>query len=418
MDIAEFRDRRFGAMPGTIDPADKFGDVFLVVDNFGDLYEKDNALGDRAIAIARQGLSYGVHVMTSASGWLVGQKQALLNVANARIQLRLSNPDETQMGTGMEHRRAARQTLDQPGFGVTRTGHELLIGLPEIVGSDGGRITTRDIGAVIAGQTGAAKFETLARLPERIALRDILIGYDSSATSVEAFDIPFAIGESALQPVALASGRIPNLLVVGRQGCGKTTTLAALGQALASRLSPEQAQITIIDPKTTLIGRIQGPNVRAYAYTPDGIDQALAEVVEIIHDRLPPSGLTQEELLIHRGWVGPHHFVLIDDEHELRAGGVVGKQATTAPLWNLIERGRETGLHVFATRLPGNWAGVSAMNPFIQKLTGSRAPTLFMDNDPQAVKVFGRTSAAQLPPGRGLLVTNDGVIEGILVGTP
>ena len=35
--------------------------------------------------------------MTSASGWLVGQKQALLNVANARIQLRLSNPDETQM---------------------------------------------------------------------------------------------------------------------------------------------------------------------------------------------------------------------------------------------------------------------------------------------------------------------------------
>jgi len=39
-------------------------------------------------------------------------------------------------------------------------------------------------------------------------------------------------------------------------------------------------------------------------------------------------------------------------------------------------------------------------------------------NDPQTVKVFGRTSAAQLPPGRGLLVTNDGAIEGVLVGTP
>jgi hypothetical protein len=58
------------------------------------------------------------------------------------------------------------------------------------------------------------------------------------------------------------------------------------------------------------------------------------------------------------------------------------------------------------------------MNPFIQKMTGSRAPTLFMDNDPQTVKVFGRTSAAQLPPGRGLLVNNDGAMEGILVGTP
>jgi hypothetical protein len=58
------------------------------------------------------------------------------------------------------------------------------------------------------------------------------------------------------------------------------------------------------------------------------------------------------------------------------------------------------------------------MNPFLQKLTGSRAPTLFMDNDPATVKVFGRTSAQQLPPGRGLLVKTDGVIEGVLIGTP
>lgn len=39
-------------------------------------------------------------------------------------------------------------------------------------------------------------------------------------------------------------------------------------------------------------------------------------------------------------------------------------------------------------------------------------------NDPQAVKVFGRTSAAQLPPGRGLLVANNGAMEGVLVGAP
>lgn len=70
IDIAEFRERRFGAgdSPGLgapTDPEDKFGDVFLVIDNFGDLYDKDSSLGDRAIAIARQGLSYGVHVITS-----------------------------------------------------------------------------------------------------------------------------------------------------------------------------------------------------------------------------------------------------------------------------------------------------------------------------------------------------------------
>ena len=58
--------------------------------------------------------------MTSATAWLVGQKQQLVNVSNARIQLRLSNPDETQMGEGFERRKAARNTLDRPGFGVTR----------------------------------------------------------------------------------------------------------------------------------------------------------------------------------------------------------------------------------------------------------------------------------------------------------
>ena len=419
MDVAEFRERRFGALAGgLIDPADKFGDVFLVIDNFGDLYEKDSSLGDRAITIARQGLSYGVHVMTSASGWLVGQKQALLNVANARIQLRLSNPDETQMGTGMEHRRAARHTLDRPGFGVSRTGHELLIGLPEVLAADGSRVGTREVGAVIAAQTGAGKVETLARLPERIALRQIMDRYSGSGETGEPFDIPFAIGESALQPVAIRTRRVPHLLIVGRQGCGKSSTLAAIGQAITARLSPQQAQITIIDPKTSLIGRIPDGNVAAYAYTADDIDRALEQIAAVMKDRLPPSGLTQEELLARQPWSGPHHFVLIDDEHELRPNGVVGKQAATAPLWNLIERGREVGLHVIAARLPGNWAGVSAMSPFLQKLTGSRAPTLFFDNDPQAVKVFGRTSAAQLPPGRGLLVTTDGVMEGVLAGYP
>ena len=419
IDVSEFRERRFSsAGGGGTDPADKFGDVFLVIDNFGDLYEKDSGMGDRAITIARQGLSYGVHVMTSATAWLVGQKQALLNVSNARIQLRLSNPDETQMGTGMEHRRAARQTLDTPGFGITRRGYELLVGVPEIAGPDGQRIPTRQVGRVVAGLTGADKLETLARLPERVPLSQIVAAYADTAEAADALNIPFAIGESALQPVALPTRALPNLLVMGRQLCGKTTTLAAIGQAIMSRSAPEQAQITIVDPKTTLIGKVQGPQVRAYAYTPDDIDDVIGELAEIMRDRLPPSGLTQEELLNRTSWEGPQHFVLIDDEQELRPNGVLGKPAATAPLWALIERSREIGLHVIASRLPGNWAGVSAMNPFLQKLTGSRAPTLFMDNDPATVKVFGRTSAQQLPPGRGLLVTTDGVIEGVLIGTP
>jgi hypothetical protein len=54
----------------------------------------------------------------------------------------------------------------------------------------------------------------------------------------------------------------------------------------------------------------------------------------------------------------------------------------------------------------------------LQKLTGSRSPTLFMDNDPATVKLYGRIASQQLPPGRGILVTTDGEMEGVLVGAP
>jgi type VII secretion protein EccCa/type VII secretion protein EccCb len=417
IDISEFRERRFGTeREGPTDPNDKFGDVFLVVDNFSDLYDKDAPTGDRLVTIARQGLSYGVHVITSATAWLVGQKQQLVNVSNARIQLRLSNPDETQMGEGFERRKAARNTLDRPGFGVTREGHELLVGVPEITATTGERVSTRGIGAVIANVTGAGRLERLARLPERIQLTQVFASFAESEAATDPLNIPFAISESALQPTFLPTRTVPNMLVLGRQQCGKTTTLAAFGQSIISRLGHEQAQITIIDPKTSLIGKIQGPHVRAYAYTADDIDEIIEGLAAILRDRLPPSGLSQEELMRRSTWEGPHHFVLIDDEQELRPHGVIGKVAATAPLWGLMERSREIGLHVIASRLPGNWAGVSVTNPFIQKMTSSRAPTLFMDNDPAAVKVFGRVSAQQLPPGRGLLVTTDGAMEGVLVG--
>lgn len=143
-------------------------------------------------------------------------------------------------------------------------------------------------------------------------------------------NIPFAIGETALRPVALPTRVVPNLLIVGRQSCGKTTALAALGKTIVERLTPEQAQITIIDPKTSLIGRVQGDHVRAYAYTADDIDTVIAELAQVLRDRLPPSGLSQQQLLTRGDWEGPHHFILIDDEQELRPHGVVGKGAATA----------------------------------------------------------------------------------------
>ena len=119
-----------------------------------------------------------------------------------------------------------------------------------------------------------------------------------------------------------------------------------------------------------------------------------------------------------RHWLLAALLLLGACAHDAPPGRSGASPAATAPLLPLIERSRQVGLHVIAARLPGNWAGQVVMNPFLQKMTGSRSPTLFMDNDPANVKVFARISAHQLPPGRGLLVTTEGDIEGVLVGTP
>ena len=111
--------------------------------------------------------------------------------------------------------------------------------------------------------------------PSGLQLSQVIAAFADTAAAADPLNIPFAIGESALQPAFLPTRTVPNMLVLGRQLCGKTTTLAAFGQAIISRFSPEQAQITIIDPKTSLIGKIRGPHVRAYAYTADDIDEVI-----------------------------------------------------------------------------------------------------------------------------------------------
>lgn len=53
-----------------------------------------------------------------------------------------------------------------------------------------------------------------------------------------------------------------------------------------------------------------------------------------------------------------------------------------------------------------------------ERLTAARRPNTYgMDNDPQN-RINRNVRAQTLPPGRGLLVSVDGDVEGVLVGLP
>lgn len=425
IDINEFRERRFGpgsdGLGGT-DPDDPYGDVFMVVDDFSDLYTADNMLGDRIIALSSVGPEYGVHVMTSASGWIHGQRQTLLQNSDVRIQLRLQNPGENEMGSAsLEARDAAKRTVNRPGFGLTESLHEMLVGMPQLSAADGSRIGTRELGARVAEVAGVTKHATLKRLPPAVALSAIL-AYDVEhrPPSQSAPSIAFAIGEQhELLPVQLDLTEHPGMMILGRALCGKSATLVAIGEAVMARFSPQEAQITIVDPKTGPLRDLHGPGyVQAYAYDQDEINEVLTTLArDVLLPRLPAKGLSQEELRALRPWAGPRHFVLIDDVQDLRPAQIhPALPPVGATLWKLMERARQIGLHVFTTKNSANF-GHLEMDAWVKTQRTAKVPTLFMDNDPQN-KVTRTIRAQALPAGRGLLVTNDSEVEGVLVGVP
>ncbi|MEI7715909.1 MAG: type VII secretion protein EccCb, partial [Mycobacterium sp.] len=426
IDLDGFRERRFGVGsdgPGGTDPRDPFGDVFVVVDDYDGLYAKDTVLGDRIISVSSRGPEYGVHVICSAGGWIHGQRQSLLQNATARIQLRLADPSESQMGhSSIESREAARRTMNRPGFGLTDSLHELLVGVPALTdATTGAWVDVTEIGARIAEVAGVTKHASLQRLPRRVALRSILDD-EAAHPSGDDLSIAFAIGERHnLGPVPLRLRESPGLVILGRQGCGKTTSLAAIGAAVMNRFGPDQAQLTLIDPKTAPHGLrdLHAPGyVRAYAYEQDEIDEVITELAQqVLLPRLPPKGLNQEELRALEPWEGCRHFVLIDDVQDLRPDqGYPPKPPVGAALWKLMERARQIGLHVFTTRNSANWATLT-MDPWMRFQTSAKVAQLYMDNDPEN-KISRVVRAQALPPGRGLLVGVDGDVEGILVGSP
>ncbi|GAT07621.1 type VII secretion protein EccCa [Mycolicibacterium novocastrense] len=423
-DINEFREQRFGPGSdglGNTDPSDRFGDVFLVIDDFADLYSRDTVLGDRIVALSGIGPQYGVHVVATGGGWTYGQRGTLVQNSNVKIQLRLAEPGENQMNNAsMEGREAARKTLDLPGFALTNSLHELLIGVPEIVGRDGQRIATRDIGKVVAEVSGTPKHATLMRLPKEVALAQIL-EFDRQQRPQRELSIAFAIGEQhELRPVPISLRDHPGMMIMGRQGCGKSSTLMAIGEAVMDRFSPDEARLTIIDPKVGPLQNLIAPEyVHAYAYEQDEIDEVITHLArEILLPRRPPTGLSQEELRALKPWEGPRHFVLIDDVQDLRpAQSYPGppKDPVGSALWKLMESPRAIGLHVFTTR-SGNWATME-MDPWVRYQRAAKVAMLYMDNDPQQ-RISQTIRAQALPAGRGLLMTDDTSAEGVLVGIP
>ncbi|MEB3034492.1 type VII secretion protein EccCb [[Mycobacterium] nativiensis] len=349
------------------DPA---GHVFLVIDGWAGLCREFDVEA-RIVALAGRGLSYGVHVVLSASRW-AEVRPALRDLIGTRIELRLGDPAESEL----DRRQAQRVPRDRPGRGLTPDGLHMLVARP-------------DGWEPVHGNAVAPRIALLPAVVDRATLTGM------------AGDRPvLGVDERELGPVTVDFGRRPHLLILGDNECGKTATLRTLCRELVRTHTAEQVQLLVVDYRRGLLGVVETEYLAGYAMSAPALNALLPGLIDRLSERMPGADLTPQQLRDRSWWSGPQLYVLVDD-YDLVA------TAAGNPLTALLEylpHAGDLGLHLVVARRSGGVAR-AMYEPVLAALHDLGAMGLVMSSDPGDGPLIGSVRPGPLPPGRGVLVT-------------
>jgi ESX secretion system protein EccC len=377
--IARYRQQR-AERPAASDE-DPFGDVFLIVDGWAGMRHESEGIEESITALAVQGLSFGVHVVLSASRW-AEIRPSLKDQLGTRIELRLGDPADSELD-----RRQARQVpLGRPGRGLCREGLHMLIALP----IDGGELPHRH------GESGAPR---IPLLPTRVDYATVV----QRAGDTFGAGVLLGIEERRLQPVAVDFEHDTHLLVIGDNECGKTATLRTLCREIVRTRTAGQAQLLIVDFRRTLLGVVESEHLAGYAMSPPALEALLPDLLDRLRQRMPSPQLSQAQLRARSWWSGPDIYVVADD-YDLVAAPA-GNQLSA--LLEYLPYARDLGFHLVVARRSGG-AVRALFEPVLAGLRELGCAGLMMSGRSDEGALLGSVRPAPLPPGRGVLVTRTG----------
>lgn len=386
--MAEYRVRR--ARAGC---DDVFGDVFLVVDGWATVRQEFEELEGPITALAAQGLSFGVHLVATATRW-AEFRPALKDQFGTRIELRLGDPAESEV----DRKRARQLGQCPPGRGLTREGRELLLAVPRL---DGTASTTGLVEAMsAAGKT--LRFQHAGVRAPAVRLLPTTVAGDTVADvplSRPATQVILGLGERELQPVLLDFAEQSDLMILGEAGCGKTTALRALCSELARNNDPADVQMVLVDFRRTLLGVVATDHLAGYAISAGALVAQLTVLQELLQSRMPGAQVTQHQLRTRSWWAGPELYVVIDD-YDLVAGAGVNP---LTPLLDYLPHARDLGLHLVVARRSGG-AARAMFDPVLARLKELGCMGLMMSAGPEDGVLLGTVRPTPLPPGRGTLI--------------
>ena len=369
--------RRLRADARAAAAGDPFGDVFLVIDGWATLRQEFEGLEPRIIALAAQGLSYGVHVVVTASRW-AEIRPALKDQIGTRIELRLGDPGDSEM----DRRRARQLSHFPPGRGITCDGKEMVIALPQLGGEP------------MAARWAGRRARPIELLPLQVPHSTVPTGSGKTATQVVV-----GLGERELQPVALDFAEQAHLVVLGEGECGKTSTLRLICRELVTNTA-DSARIEIVDFRRTLLGVVESAHLGGYVMSAATLTARVPLLVEQLQARMPGENVTQQQLRSRSWWSGPEIYLVVDD-YDLVAG------TTGNPLMPLVDylpHAKDLGLHVIVARRSGG-AARAMFDPVLARLRDLGSMGLMMSASPDEGILLGSIRPSTQPPGRGTLIT-------------
>jgi S-DNA-T family DNA segregation ATPase FtsK/SpoIIIE len=385
--MAAYRAAPFPASSGRL-----FGDVFLIVDGWMTLRQEYEQLEEAVGVLAARGLGYGIHVVLSANRWME-VRSSMRDLIGTQFELRLGDPSDS----AIDRRAAANVPQGVPGRGLTTDKLQFLTALPRV----DGRQSAGDLAAGVADLVKRIDAAWRGPRAPQVRLLPQLVPVDALPGAVPGDRrIPIGIAENDLGPVFVDFTVDPHLIAFGDVESGKSGLLRLLAQSIMARYTPEEALISIVDYRRSLLGVVQGPHLLDYCGSDTVLTTAVSQVEAAMRQRLPGPEVTPEQLRARSWWKGPELFLLVDD-YDLVAGQ---NGNPLAPLAQFLPQARDIGLHLVIVRRTGG-ASRALFEPVLQRLRDIATPGLQLSGQRDEGALLGDLKPSPQPPGRGYLVT-------------
>ena len=407
-----FRDHRIESMAhyrqlkANRDPlCDRFGDVFLIVDGWAGLQRDFDMAESSVTTLAAEGLSFGVHVVMSASRW-AEIRPALRDQIGTRIELRLGDPADSEL----DRRRAAQVPEGKPGRGLSHDGLQMVVALSRLGDDSSSGLVDADarLGEMLRCRHDGPTAPPIALLPARIDQHSVVERADGPDAGVL-----IGIEEGELCSVRINLAQQQHLLILGDSECGKTATLRTMCRELVRTTTAAQSQLFIFDLRRSLLGVVEPESglLGEYLASADDVGQVMPHLSAQLRRRMPPSNATPAQLRNRSWWSGPDVYVVIDD-YDLVCSAAGDP---LAPLMELLPHSRDVGMHLLVARRSGG-AARAMYEPLLAGLRDSGCMALLMSGNPDEGLTIGSVRLSPMPPGRGTLITRRGGPQVVQVG--